>query len=76
MEDNKFGLLVGPDIKLHRTYFNEMITLLGIRVLYRAPKPNKHYTTYTEIDTNFEKAIPLGCIFDEHPQQQTFKKLG
>lgn len=76
MLEDKFGLLLRPDIKIHRKYFEEMVGLLGIKVLFRAPKPSKHYTTYTEIDTNFEKPIAIGCIFEEHPKQETLKKLG
>lgn len=76
MEYEKYGLLLTPDIKLHRKYFEEMTKLLGIKVVYRAPRPDKHYTTYTEIDSNFEKAEVIGCIFDEHPEQQTLKKMG
>lgn len=53
-----------------------MTKLLGIKVVYRAPKPDKHYTTYTEIESNYEPAEVVNCIFDEHPDQQTFKKLG
>lgn len=76
MEYEKYGLLLTPDIKLHRKYFEEMTKLLGIKVVYRAPRTDKHYTTYTEIDSNFEKAEVIGCIFDEHPEQQTLKKMG
>ena len=53
-----------------------MTKLLGIQVIYRAPKPDKHYTTYTEIDSNYEPSRMIGCIFEEHPEQQTLKRLG
>lgn len=76
-ETLKTGLLLHPgDIKLHRNWFIEMTRLLGINVIYRAPKPDKHYTTYTEIESNYEPACTVGCIFEEHPEQQTLKKLG
>ena len=74
--ENKYGTLLTPDIKLHRLYFKEMVKLLGINVIYRAVKPGKKYTTYAEIDTNFEAPLLEGCIFDEHPTQQTLKKIG
>lgn len=74
--NSNYGLLLTPDIKLHRKYFEEMVRLLGIMVAYRAPKKDKHYTTYTEIESNYEPIEVVGCIFDEHPEQQTFKKLG
>ena len=75
-EQMKYGMLLNKDIKLHRKYFNEMCKLLGINCIYRAIKPGKKYTTYAELDTNFERPIILGCIFDEHPNQQTLKKIG
>ncbi len=78
MEENSdYGLLLHEsDIKLHRKYFNEMVKLIGIKVVFRAPLPNKHYTVYTEIQSNYTKPEVVGCIFEEHPQQQTLKKLG
>lgn len=76
MEEQKYGLLLTPDIKLHRQYFNEMCKLIGIKVIYRAPKPDKHYTNFTEIESNYQPAEAVGCIFEEHPTQKTMKKLG
>jgi hypothetical protein len=72
----KYGILLRPDIKLQRQYFKEMCKLIGINCIYRAVRPGKKYTNYAELDTNFEKPILLGCIFDEHPTQQTLKKIG
>lgn len=63
-------------MKIHRGYFDEMVRLIGIKVFYRAPMPNKHYTNYTEIESNYYDPIEVGCIFDEHPTQQTLKKMG
>lgn len=74
--EQKYGQLLNQNIKIHRQYFREMIKLMGIYVLYRAPKENKSYTTYGEIDSNYESPILTGCIFDEHPTQQTLKKIG
>ena len=62
MESN-YGLLLNQDIKLHRQYFNEMVKLLGINVIYRAVKPGKKYTFYTEIEANYEPSELVGCIF-------------
>ena len=76
MQAPKYGLLLNNDIKLHRGYFDEMIRLLDIQVIYRAPLPDKHYTTYAEIESNYAEPILVGCIFDEHPTQQTLKKMG
>ncbi len=76
MENQKYGQLLTPDIKINRQYFREMCKLLGIRVLYRAPKTGKTYTTYRELESNYEDPIMVGCIFDEHPTQQTLRKIG
>lgn len=72
----KYGLLINPDAKLHRKYFNEFVKLQGIYVLYRSPKEDKHYTTYNEIQSNYNEPILIGCIFDEHPTQKTLRKMG
>lgn len=76
MNENKFGKLITPDIKLHRKYFIEMCNLIGINVLYRSLKPGKKWTNYGELEANYNKSQLLGCIFDEHPTQQTLKKIG
>ena len=76
MEHQKYGMLTHADAKIWRQYFREMVKLLGIRVLYRAPKPGKDYTLYREIDANYEEPILVGCIFDQHPTQQTLRKIG
>ena len=76
MENQKYGQLLTPTIKINRQYFREMCKLLGIRVLYRAPKIGKTYTTYRELESNYEDPIMVGCIFDEHPTQQTLRKIG
>lgn len=72
-----FGtLLHEQDLSRQKRYFLEMCRLIGINVLYRAPKPDKHWTTYAEIDGNYESPRLIGCIFNEHPDQKTMKKLG
>ena len=73
---NKYGLLLNGDIKLHRQYFKEMVKLHGINVIYRSLREGKKWTTYGEIDANYNQPRLIGCIFDEHPTQQTLKKLG
>ena len=77
MESGNYGILLnGPDIKLHRKYFDEMCFLIGIKVLFYAPKPSKHWTTYAEIETNFYEPKLISCVFEDHPNQYTMKKLG
>ena len=75
-ENSKYGVLLNSNTKLHRQWFREACRLLGIWVLYRAPKPDKQYTTYAEIESNYEEPILVGCMFHDHPDQQTLKKLG
>ena len=70
------GDLLTPDIKLHRMWFNQMVKAIGIQVQYYQPRPGKHYTSYAEIKSTYYDPIPLGCIFTEHPDQRTMKKLG
>lgn len=75
--NSDYGILLREkDIKLHRKYFKEMVKLVGIIVKYRACRPDKHWTTYAEIDSNYAEPIPVGCIFNEHLDQKTMKKLG
>ena len=75
--DNNYGLLLNQkDILLQRKYFEECVTMLGVKVIHRAPRPDKHYTTYSEIQSNYFEPEAVGCIFDEHPNQRTMKKLG
>lgn len=72
-----FGILLNEqNIKLNRMYFKQMLRLIGIEVQYMAVKQGKKWTTYAELDTNYEKPIPIGCIFTEHPDQKTLKKIG
>ena len=74
---SNYGLLINKeDILIQRSYFNELVTLLGVQVKHRAPRPDKHYTTYTEIQSNYFEPETVGCIFSEHLDQRTMKKLG
>lgn len=74
---SNYGLLLNKeDILLQRNYFNELVTLLGVQVKHRAPRPSKTYTTYAEISSNYFEPEVVGCIFSEHLDQRTMKKLG
>ena len=53
-----------------------MVKLHGINCIYRSLKEGKKWTTYGEVDANYNAPILIGCIFDEHPTQQTLKKIG
>ena len=74
--DSRYGLLLGDATKLHRQWFRECVRALGIYVLYRAPKKDKHWTTYNEIESNYEPPMKVGCIFHDHPDQKTLRKIG
>lgn len=71
-----YGILLNTDIKLHRQWFIEMCNLIGIKVIFRAPLPNKTYSGYGELNAFYNLPQLTGCIFEEHPTQQTLKKLG
>lgn len=74
--EQKYGILLNKDAKIYRQYFREAVKLIGIYVLYRAPKLGKHYTTYLEIEDNYEEPLLVGCLFNEHPDQKTLKRIG
>lgn len=78
MADNRndYGLLLNKDIKLHRQYFKEMVKLLGINCIYKAPRPSKEYDDHGELDSKYYEPVIVGCIFQEHPDQKTLKKQG
>ena len=74
---SNYGLLINKeDILLQRSYFKELVTMLGVQVKHRAPRPSKTYTTYAEIQSNYFEPETVGCIFTEHLDQRTMKKLG
>lgn len=78
MQNNDTGILLNAkNIKLHRTYFEQMAKLLGINVEYFAPvNDTVDYNTYGELFANYEPPKQISCIYDEHPTQKTMKMLG
>lgn len=78
MSENKkdYGLLINKDIKLHRTWFKQMTALHGINCIYKAPAQNKDYDDQGDLQTGYLPEITVGCIFQEHPDQKSLKKLG
>ena len=73
---NDYGMLLNKDIKLHRLYFKQMVKLLGINCQYRAPMNNKTYNKLGDLETDYYPAETVGCIFQDHPDQKTLKKMG
>ena len=71
-----YGLLIGKDIKLHRTWFKQMTALHGINCKYRAPLQNKEYDVHADLQTGYKPEIIVGCLFEEHPNQKSLKKAG
>jgi hypothetical protein len=79
MSDNRadYGILLnGKNIKLHRTWFKQLLALHGINCKYRAPLPNKANDTYGDLQTGYKPEITVGCLFEEHPNQKSLRKAG
>lgn len=79
MDNKDTGLLLKKNygIELQRKYFKQMLQLRGINILHREPKESSiNYTINGELDTFYNAPIQTTCIFEEHPKQQTMKKLG
>lgn len=78
MSDNvkDFGILISPDIKLHRMWFKQCVALHGINCKYRAPLKNKEYDHHGDLQTGYKPEILVGCLFVEHPDQKSLKKAG
>lgn len=73
---NDYGLLLNSNIKLHRTWFKQMTKLIGINCIYRAPRKSKEFDSHGDLDTKYEAPQLVGCIFQDHPDQKTLKKMG
>lgn len=76
MQNTNYGKLLNTNALLHRKWFIEMCSLLGIQVLYYSPKKDKEYDGYGELLSGYNKPELVGCIFEEHPTQQSLKKMG
>lgn len=57
-------------------WFKQMTKMLGINCIYKAPKPGKHFDIHGDLDADYQKGEVVGCIFQEHPDQKTIKKMG
>ena len=73
---NSYGILINQDIKLHRRAFKEMVRLWGINCIYKIPANNKQFDAYGDLNTGYRQGVVVGCIFQEHPDQKTLKKMG
>ena len=72
-----YGILIKQkDILQQRKYFQEMAKILGVKTIYYAPRPDKHWTTYAEIKSNYFEPEIVDCIFETVADAKTMKKLG
>jgi hypothetical protein len=76
-----YGMLLNKDIKLHRMWFKQMTKLIGIICQYKAPLidsiTTKEFDTYGDLKAKYPKeGTPVGCIFQDHLDQKTLKKIG
>ena len=71
-----YGILLNKNLKLQRIYFKQMTKLLGINCQYYAPMNNKTYNQLGDLETDYFPPELVGCIFQEHPDQKTVKKMG
>lgn len=78
MDNKDTGLLLNRNnIILHRKYFKQMLQLHGIRVKYQAPiNDTKGYDLHAELDTRYYDPIDIFCLYLDHPDQKTRKKMG
>lgn len=75
-DEQRYGKLLTPDMKIYRKYFEELVKLQGIQVVYWAPRKDKHYTIHGELFSNYQEPEVVGCIFDEYPDQKSMRKKG
>lgn len=72
-----YGFLLSKNnAQLQRTYFKEMVKLLGINCVYKAPLSNKENDIHGDLQTGYKPGILIGCLFEEHPNQKSLKKAG
>lgn len=77
MDNRDTGILLNDkNIKIHRQYFNQMVKLIGINVEYRAPRKDAHFDSLGDFRSKYKEPVTVGCIFNDHPDQKTMKKLG
>lgn len=75
--NGKFGILYNKDLLILRKQFKEACRLIGMpNVIYKAPLPGKTFDGHGDLDTDYFPGEQIGCMFHEHPDQQTIKKVG
>lgn len=77
MEQKDIGILLREkNIKLQRYYFDQVVKLIGIQCIYRAPIDGKSWDGWGELNSYFQPPIVVGCLFEDHPTQKSLKKRG
>ena len=71
-----YGLLLNTDTKLHRSYFEEMTKMLGVRVGYQYPLKSKTYNLNGELVAHYSDLEYIYCIFNDHIDNKTAKMMG
>lgn len=50
--------------------------MLGINCVYKTPKDGKRFDDYGDLASRYNEGEIVGCIFQDHPDQTTLKKMG
>ena len=69
------GLLNRKDARIFRSYFNEMVKLIGQSVGYQWVV-KREYTIHSEDNSTLSAPIRIDILFDENPQVDTLNRLG
>lgn len=75
-QSSDYGLLISPDIKLHRAYFKEMTRLHGIKTMYKYPIDGTQLDVRGDVVNKYSSENEVWCILQEYPDQKTLKKMG
>ena len=75
LENSDYGILLQPNPNLQRSYFSEMVKLMGIQAKYFEPV-RKQWNDQGELESDYKLPIKVGCIFQDHLDNKTAKKLG
>jgi hypothetical protein len=50
--------------------------MLGINCIYQEPLRGKDYDMHGHLSAKYKEGVTVGCIFQDHPDQKTLKKMG
>ena len=76
LSGSDYGILLNQqNLRYQRQQFQQMVRLLGVNVTYYSIK-DRQFTSYAELIGDPNNGIKIGCIFSEHLDQKTQRKLG